>query len=144
MLSVFLDVNVPMYAAGSDHALKEPCKWIMEAIVEGRINAVIDTEIIQEILYRYGAIRRRELGARLAEDVLAIVPTVYSVTPEDARESIELFKRHNTSDISPRGCLHAAVMLNRGIESIISVDEDFNAMEGVKRIDPLALYQQET
>lgn len=140
MAVYFLDVNIPMYAAGTEHELREPCRWIMEAVVEGGISVVIDTEVIQEILYRFGALRRRATGATMAENLMAIVPVVHPVRPEDARSAIDLYRRYSDQEVPARDCLHAAVMLNRGIEAIISVDEDYDAMAEVKRIDPRALY----
>lgn len=136
MTQVFLDVNVPMYAAGKEHEFKVSCQWVMEEIVEGGLNAVVDTEIIQEILYRYGAIRRRDIGVRLARRVMTIVPTILSITPEDAEKTIELFEVYSDKDISARDCIHAAVMINRGIEEIISTDEDFDVIKEIHRTDP--------
>jgi predicted nucleic acid-binding protein len=48
-----VDTNVPMYAAGKSHHLKEPCQRVILAIAKGELNAVTDTEVFQEILYRY-------------------------------------------------------------------------------------------
>ncbi len=136
MTRVFLDVNVPMYAAGSEHELKTSCQWVLEEIVAGGINAVVDTEIIQEILYRFGAIRRRDTGARMARHVMTIVPTILSITADDAEKTIELFEAYSDEDISARDCIHAAVMINRGIDAIISTDEDFDVFKEIRRIDP--------
>lgn len=52
---VFIDVNIPMYAAGTAHPYRESCAKIMAAVATGEIEGLIDTEIIQEILHRYGA-----------------------------------------------------------------------------------------
>ena len=125
-----------MYAAGKEHELKVPCQWVMEEIVEGGLNAVVDTEIIQEILYRFGAIRQRDIGARLARHVMTIVPTILSITPEDAEKTIELFEVYSDKHISARDCIHAAVMINRGIEEIISADVDFDVIKEIRRTDP--------
>jgi predicted nucleic acid-binding protein len=46
----FLDVNIPMYAAGKDHRSRAACVYVMQEIAEGRLIVAIDTEIIQEIL----------------------------------------------------------------------------------------------
>ncbi len=59
---VFLDVNIPMYAGGKDHRYKESCAWIMTRVAEGKLAVATDTEAIQEILYRYGAIKCWETG----------------------------------------------------------------------------------
>lgn len=33
----------------------ESCTWVLAEIANGRLDGVIDAEIIQELLYRYGA-----------------------------------------------------------------------------------------
>ena len=140
---VFLDVNIPTYAAGIEHELKIPCTWIMEEVVEGRLNAGIDTEIIQEVLYRYGAIRQWNVGARIARNLLAIIPTIYSVTPDDSHHAIELFSIVGPKGIPPRDCIHAAVMKNHSITKILTTDMHFDSIEGVFRLDPMEYYSQE-
>jgi hypothetical protein len=72
-----LDVSVPMYAAGQAHAYKESCVWIMSEVAAGRLDVAIDTEIVQEILYRYGALQRWDVAVALATDLLTLVPTVF-------------------------------------------------------------------
>ncbi len=114
----------------------------MQEVVEGRINAASDTEVIQEILYRYGALRRWEIGARIAEDLLAILSTLYPFTAEDARRTVELFKRYGPKGLSARDCAHAAVMKNRGLTEILSTDGHFDEIEGIRRLDPRALYEE--
>jgi hypothetical protein len=41
---LFLDVNVPMYAAGKEHPYKASCVWLMTEIVERHIAVAIDTQ----------------------------------------------------------------------------------------------------
>lgn len=48
-----VDTNVPMYAGGVDHPLREPSRRVVLAIVGGTIDVVTDSEVPQEILYRY-------------------------------------------------------------------------------------------
>jgi predicted nucleic acid-binding protein len=52
----FLDVNVIMYAAGKPHPYKNPCIRILSDVEKGHIATVINTEILQELLYRYSRI----------------------------------------------------------------------------------------
>src|SRR5437763_1957269 len=80
-----LDVNVPMYAAGQAHPYREACVWLMTEIAEGRLAAAIDTEIIQEILYRYGALQQWNVAVAMSTNLLEVVPTVYPVLVADAR-----------------------------------------------------------
>ncbi len=132
----FVDTNVPMYAAGAAHELREPCRKVLEAIRTGEIEAVIDTEVVQEILHRYGRMGLYGEGARMARDVLAMASVVYPVEREDAERSVELFERLGPKGLRARDAVHAAVMLRRGIREIISADTHFDLVEGIRRIDP--------
>jgi predicted nucleic acid-binding protein len=139
---VLLDVNVPMYAAGQAHPLKEACGWIMQEIAEGRLNVAIDSEIIQEILYRYGALKRWELATTMANSLFSLIPSVYAVTGSDARLAVELFQKYAPDGIKARDLIHAAVMLNNRLNRIISTDAHFDHIEGITRLDPQRLYEQ--
>ena len=135
----FLDVNVPMYAAGQDQRLKAACVWVMEEIVADRLNVVIDTEIIQEILYRYGAIGRWQTGVHMAESLLVLVPVVLPVTVTDIKSAVSLFARYASQGVTARDVLHAAVMETHQLSRIISTDTHFDQLTGITRLDPLQL-----
>ena len=46
-MRVFVDVNVPMYAAGVDHPYKDACIWVMSELVMDRWQGETDTESLQ-------------------------------------------------------------------------------------------------
>ncbi len=140
MSELFLDVNVPMYAVGKEHPYREPCTWIMTEIAEGRIEAAIDTEIIQEVLYRYGAIRQWRVGVIMAENLLDIVPKVYPIQLADIRLAVKLFGQYRPKEVTARDVIHVAVMRNNGLSEIISTDAHFDLIEGIKRLDPQTLF----
>ena len=137
-----LDVNVPMYAAGQAHPYKEACVLVMTEIAEGRLAVAIDTETIQEILYRYAALRRWETAVTLATNLLDLVPMVYPVLPADARLAIQLFEQYASQEIKARDLLHVAVMLNNHLSGILSADEHFDRIPGINRLDPQELFGQ--
>ncbi len=61
-MNVFIDTNIPMYAAGKEHPLKSSCLDILNSIARDKMQAYTDTEVLQEILYRYYYINQRETG----------------------------------------------------------------------------------
>lgn len=136
----FLDVNVPMYAAGKDHPYKAPCAWLMREIAEGRLMVAIDSEIIQEVLYRYGTLRLWNIGETMAMNLLEIIPVVYPVTSDDMRVAIELFHYHAPHGVKARDILHAVVMRNNGLTTIISTDRHFDLIVELTRLEPQALF----
>ena len=61
-----VDSNVFMYAAGREHPHKKPATAFVEKVAAGSVEAIIDVEVIQEILPRYRAFGRLRKGVRYA------------------------------------------------------------------------------
>jgi len=133
----FLDVNVIMYAAGKPHPYKNPCIRILSDVEKGHLATVINTEILQELLYRYSRIGIAEKGIQLCRQVLKLPLTVLPVTIDDINLAIELFEEYHTKGLKPRDAIHAATLRQNGYNHILSADKDFDRIDFVKRIDPL-------
>lgn len=136
----FLDVNVPMYAAGKAHPYKESCVWVMTEIANGRLDAVIDAEIIQEVLYRFGAIGRWQIGVNMAQNLLDLIPVVLPVAGTDVKTAVGLFAQYAPHGITARDVLHTAVMHTHALTHIISTDKHFDQIDGITRVDPQGLF----
>ena len=141
---LFLDVNIPMYAAGKPHPYKEACAWVMTRIAEEELIAAIDSEIIQEIMYRYGAMKRWELAVAMSRNLLDLMPIVYPIQPADMHLAVDLFEKYAHRGINARDTLHTAVMRNNQLSRIISTDRHFDHLPGITRIDPQHLFEQNT
>ena len=133
----FLDTCVPIYAAGRAHPYKEPCARIVLAVAQGEIEAVTDAEVIQEIVHRFHAIRRRADGLTLAEEFLTLMDTVLPITREDVIRSLGLQRAYPF--LPPRDALHVAVMLGAGLHQMITADRHFDKVEEIERVDPTRL-----
>ncbi|MEW6245035.1 MAG: type II toxin-antitoxin system VapC family toxin [Bacillota bacterium] len=131
--AVFIDTNVPMYAGGRAHPYREAAREAIRNIVTGNINAFTDSEVLQEILYRYFAINERAKGLAIFDSFLTIMrDRVLPVTEKDvvvARRFADTF-----GDFSPRDLVHLAVMKNHGISTIITADTAFDKVEWVARL----------
>ena len=60
--AVFIDANVPIYAAGREHPYKQPCARILRILADDPQSFVTDSEVLQEIMHRYLASGRWTLG----------------------------------------------------------------------------------
>ena len=134
-MRIFIDTNIPMNAAGKPSIYKDRCKEILAKIAGGELDAVTDTEVFQEILYRYFHIRQMELGRQIFTDFKLVVDSILSVLPKDIFLVEALARQY--PETKPRDLLHAAVMRNNGIDKILSVDRDFDEIDRIERIDPL-------
>jgi predicted nucleic acid-binding protein len=104
---------------------------------EGEIEAVTDAEVIQEIAYRFHALRRRSQGLKLAEEFLSLMASVLPVTREDVARSLELQRAYPF--LPPRDAIHVAVMVGSGLETIVTADRHFDRVKEVERVDPARL-----
>lgn len=129
---VFVDSNVPMYVAGRDHPLRDPARRFLERARSGEVDICTSTEVLQEILYRYAALKRLELAASVYDLFVHICPTVLPVALADTDRAKALLV--STRGISVRDAVHAGVMLNHDISEIATFDEGFDAIDGVTRV----------
>lgn len=76
---VFIDSNIPIYAAGTKHPNKASSIKILESVSENKINGVTSTEVMQEILYRYRSIGLLDKGLEVFDNFLQVVDEILPV-----------------------------------------------------------------
>lgn len=136
-MKIFIDTNIPMYAAGKDHPFKEKCYGILESIAREEIEAYTDTEVLQEILYRYFYINQRETGFEIFDLFATIMDgVILPVLHGDIMLARLLAEKDETIMLYPRDLIHLAVMLNNGITRIITADRGFLNIPGIETITP--------
>ncbi len=131
----FIDANLIMYSMGGPHPLREPCKTIFEKIRDRRIVVTTNTEVLQEILYRYFSIGRSTLGEIAYKSMVEICVNVLPVTLQDTGRALELLKSYKV--ITSRDAIHAATMINNNVKKILSTDSHFDSIPNIKRINPV-------
>lgn len=134
MPTYFIDTNIFIYAKGKDHPLKPACVSMIQRIGENEITAIVNTEIIQEILYRYQSIKNLPLGISLAKEVIQICSLILPVTATDLSLALDILEDH--PQIQTRDAFHAATMINNGIKEILSTDPHFDLIPKIRRIAP--------
>ena len=131
---IFVDTSVLMYAAGTDHPLRDPCVRVMTAIDDGRIQAVTSAEVVQEILHRYLAVRRPDIAEALARSTLDTFAPVLPITHALMRRVPDLARRY--PGLAARDVVHVATCIHEGITEIISTDRGFDQVRDIRRIAP--------
>lgn len=132
-MTVFIDSNIPMYVAGAEHPNRPPALRFMESVRSREVDTCTSTEVLQEILYRYHALGRLDLAARVYDLFVALVPVVFPVTLADTDLARDLLV--STGGISARDAVHAAVMINNGVERVATFDHGFDRIGGVGRLE---------
>ena len=128
------DTNVFIYALGRDHPHRQACRRVVDLAAEGVLRGEASVELVQEFLH----VRARRSGDRAEAvreaEAVASLCTLHDLTELDLHLALSLFAR--TGSIEARDAIHAATALNRGIDAILSTDEDFDSVAGLERISP--------
>ena len=137
---LLLDANIPMYAEGREHRYQQPCKQVMELARSDSSAYCIDTEVLQEILYTYFSRRETVRGIGVAQDLLGMFRSIIPITVSKITTAMQLMGQ--TRALASRDAIHAAVVIEHGLEGIVSADGDFDRIPGLRRFDPIALASQ--
>lgn len=131
-MKVFIDSNIPMYVAGRVHPNREPARHFLGRVAKGEIEAYTSTEVLQEILYRYSSLGRRDLAREVYDLFVELCPVVFSVTLADTDRARDLLCA--SEGISARDAIHAAVMVNHEVGWIATFDAGFDRVAGIRRL----------
>lgn len=133
MPPVFIDTNIFMYAIGAEHPFKRPSEKVIRKALDGEIEAVINTEVLQEVLYRYSAIGKPKIGYDLFDTIVGTFATIWPVAREDLVDARRLQEK---CSIKTRDAIHAATMKRNGVNGLFSFDSDFDRIPAIRRMIP--------
>lgn len=131
----FLDANIIMYGLGGPHLYREPCQKALAAIEADVIDVVTNVEVLQEILHRYRALEQPDRAEQAFLHVRTLCEIVLPVRLKDMDLAVRLIRQYRS--LRTRDAIHAATMLHAGIRRILSTDRHFDAIKGIRRVDPI-------
>ena len=132
-MTVFVDSNIPMYVAGRDHPLREPARRLLDRVRSGEIHGCTSTEVLQEILYRYVALKRVDLARDVYDLFVQLCAVVFPVTLADTDRAKQLLI--SRQGVGARDAVHAAVMLNNDVRVIATFDSGFDRIKEIQRLE---------
>jgi predicted nucleic acid-binding protein len=129
---IILDTTVLAYAVGDQHPLRDPCRRLLAAHAEGRLDATTTVEAIQEFTHIRARRRTRPDAVQVARHYLTALSPIVT-TLEDLDRGLDLFERH--PNLGAFDAVLAAVALARA-EALVSADHAFASVPGLVWIDP--------
>lgn len=126
---ILLDTTVLVYAKGQDHPLRDPCRELIGAIAERRVEATTTVEAIQEFVHVRARRREREEAAALGRDYAELLSPLLTPTGDDLNAGLTLFEQ--TEALGAFDAVLAASAVRAGIEALVSAD---SALAGVKQL----------
>lgn len=131
---LLIDTTVLVYAVGSEHPLREPCRRLIQAVGEGRIQATTTVEVIQEFLHVRSRRRSRADAAALAEAYATLLAPLVTVGPGDLALGLELYRAHE--ELGAFDAVFAATAQRIGASALVSADRMFARVPGAPLVDP--------
>ena len=131
---ILLDTTILVYAVGEPHPLREPCRRLLSAHGQGRVDATTTVEVIQEFAHVRARRRPRADAAALARSFAAAFPLL-STIGDDLQVGLSLFEQFQ--ELGAFDAVLVAVALNRRAEALVSADQAFRTTEHLLRwVDP--------
>lgn len=135
---IVLDTTVLVYAVGTSHPMREPCRHLISRIGDGEIAATTTVEAIQEFAHVRARRRDRTDAARLAAGYAALLTPLLVVDADDLQAGLDLWR--STEGIGSFDAVLAAVVMRRQhLTTLVSADRGFSRIPGLKVATPADL-----
>ena len=130
---IILDTTILAYAVGEDHPLRDPCRQLLAAHADGRVEATTTVEVIQEFAHIRARRRTRADAIHLARRYMAAFSLLVT-TPDDLDRGLELFEQYPA--LGAFDAVLAAVAMERRAQALVSADRAFASIAGLPLVDP--------
>lgn len=130
---IVLDTTVLAYAVGSDHALRDPARTLVEAVGSGNLRATTTPEAIQEFAHVRARRRDRADASALAESFADLLSPLLEVGEADLRDGLRLFRQNPA--LGAFDAVLAAAAVRAEASLLVSADRAFATVAGLQFAD---------
>lgn len=130
---ILVDTNVLLYVEGAEHPLRAPCRRLMRAHTEGRVELATTVSVLEEFTHVRSRRRPRDSAALLAR-LFAESILVVEATLDDFDNGLDLFQSYR--HLGTVDATLAAVALRLDVRALVSADRGFAEVTGLRHVDP--------
>lgn len=131
---IVLDTTVLVYAKGTDHPFRDPCRELVAAISEGAIQATTSVEVIQEFVHVRARRRGRGDAAAVGSDYAELLSPLLNVTREHLQQGLKLFEQ--SDELGAFDAVLAAAATASGATCLVSADTAFADVGDLPHVAP--------
>jgi predicted nucleic acid-binding protein len=131
---IVLDTTVLVYAKGADHPLRDPCRRLIDAIAQGKLEATSTVEVIQEFVHVRAQRRERSDAVALGGDYADLLAPLLMVDEERLRRGLALFE-HNER-LGAFDAVLAATAIDLDAYALVSADGAFADVPDLVHVIP--------
>jgi uncharacterized protein len=131
---ILVDSSILMYASGGDHPHRASSAAFLERVADGKVQAAINAELLQEILHRYRSLDRWEEGRSVYDAARMLFEHVLPITGDVVDLARRMLDEYPW--LGGRDAVHAAVVEVYELKGICSFDRVFDRIHGLRRVEP--------
>jgi uncharacterized protein len=131
---IVLDTTVMVYAKGADHPLRDPCRGLIEAIAERRLEATTTVEAVQELVHVRARRRGREDAAALGRSYAQLLAPLLTVSGATLDRGLALYER--SERLGAFDAVLAAAAEVAGASALVSADTAFAELTDIEHVVP--------
>ncbi|PSL00988.1 hypothetical protein CLV63_101467 [Murinocardiopsis flavida] len=131
---IVLDTTVLVFAVGTEHPLRSPCRRLIEAVMNDRIEATTTVEVIQEFAHIRSKRRSRADAAVHAANYLDMLSPLLMVEEGVLRAGLSVFAGHER--LGSFDSVLAAAARSNGAAALVSADRAFSTCTDVAHVFP--------
>ena len=128
---MYIDSNIFIFASIDKGKLGENSRAIIKLINEQKISCAASFLILDEVMWILKKIVGRGDAIKIAKAMLSMPIKWIEVDKSVVIKMINIFEK---TKLDPRDAIHIASMKTLGLSSIVSEDNDFDKVDGIKRV----------
>ncbi|HET6951863.1 MAG TPA: PIN domain-containing protein [Acidimicrobiales bacterium] len=132
---IVVDTSVLIYATGRDHPLRAPCRCLVEAIGDGRIEATTTVEVVQEFVHVCARRVPRVDAVDYGRELSRLLRPLLTPQEGDLLRGLDLFERHDGIGMFDAVLAATALAAGDGV-CLVSGDRGFAMVPGLHHLDP--------
>jgi len=122
-----------VYAVGSDHLQRDPCRGLLELAEEGSVRVITAHEVVQEFAHVRSRWSSRSESAALARTFATALGPLVRPEADDLLDGLQLFEA--TVELGDFDAVLGATARRRGL-ALGSAARGFGRVEGLVQLDP--------
>jgi uncharacterized protein len=131
---IVLDTTVLVYAVGAEHPFREPCRAVVTAVRDQRLQATTTAEVLQEFTHVRARRRGRDDAVVLASEFADLLTPLLVIEEDDLRAGLAIYQQNTR--LGAFEAVLAAAALTTDARAIVSADGAFGTVRGLRHVVP--------
>ena len=129
---LYIDSNIFIFAATDKKKLGQNCRKVIGLINEQKITCAASFLVIDEVMWILKKNIGRDSAIKITKAMLSMPIKWVEVDKSVIVKMTDIFEK---TTLDPRDAIHIASMKELGLSFIVSEDNDFDKVDGIKRVN---------